>query len=69
MLIEKGLVLGRFIKRRLAREAQEFLKGSLRKDELKSAIVTSTMQLAKRQITWFKRDSETTWFSSREEWF
>ncbi len=30
--------------------------------ELQEQIVTSTMQLAKKQMTWFKRDAEILWF-------
>jgi len=46
------------------REAQEYLDGVLARDQLEEAIVTSTMQLAKRQMTWFKRDLEIRWFDS-----
>lgn len=45
------------------REAQEYLDGLLKREDLESAIVTSTMQLAKRQMTWFKRDPEIRWFN------
>jgi tRNA dimethylallyltransferase len=36
--------------------------------ELSHAIVTSTMQLAKRQSTWFRRDTETHWLESESRW-
>jgi tRNA dimethylallyltransferase len=48
-------------------EVQNFLDGKLEKDELESTIVTSTMQLAKRQMTWFKRDSEIQWFDAEKK--
>lgn len=47
-------------------EVQKFLDGQLRRDELEPAIVTSTMQLAKRQMTWFKRDTQIEWFESED---
>ncbi len=42
-------------------EVGEFLDQKISKSELKEKIVTSTMQLAKRQRTWFKRDAENHW--------
>lgn len=48
------------------REVQHYLDGTLAKEELESAIVTSTMQLAKRQMTWFKRDPEILWFDTEQ---
>jgi tRNA dimethylallyltransferase len=50
------------------KEVQAFLDGKLSKDQLEQAIVTSTMQLAKRQMTWFRRDPEITWFDADENW-
>lgn len=35
-------------------------------DELQRAIVTSTMQYAKRQMTYFRRQFDVTWFTDRE---
>lgn len=43
------------------KEVVAYLSGSLKREELVPAIVTSTMQLAKRQMTWFKRDLEIEW--------
>lgn len=43
-------------------EVQDFLSGLRSREDLEAAIVTSTMQLAKRQMTWFKRDPATAWF-------
>lgn len=43
------------------KECIEFLGGGMSMEDLKSKIVTSTMQLAKRQMTWFKRDKEIKW--------
>lgn len=50
------------------KEIQEFLDGTLTEQELEPAIVTSTMQLAKRQMTWFKRDPTIEWFDADTEW-
>lgn len=43
------------------KECQECLRGRKSESELFQDIVTSTMQLAKRQMTWFKRDKEIEW--------
>lgn len=48
-------------------EVQDFLDGKLRRESLEEQIITSTMQLAKRQMTWFKRDPETQWFTLRAQ--
>lgn len=50
------------------KEAQAYLDGQIRKDELEALIVTSTMQLAKQQMTWFKRDPQTRWFDPDSQW-
>lgn len=50
------------------KEVQAFLDGQLPKSELESAIVTSTMQVAKSQMTWFKRDQEIRWFDTDTSW-
>lgn len=44
------------------KECVQFLKGELDSD-LESLIVEKTMQLAKKQRTWFNRDKEITWLS------
>lgn len=49
------------------REVQSFLDGELPQSELEPLIITSTMQLAKRQMTWFKRDSSIRWFNGESE--
>ncbi len=42
-------------------ECKEYLAGRLQRADLESAIVTSTMRLAKKQMTWFRRDQEINW--------
>ena len=49
------------------KETQALLDGRLDRASLEGAIVTSTMQLAKRQMTWFKRDTEIRWFDAERE--
>lgn len=44
------------------KEVQAYLDGQLAEDRLAEAITTSTMQLIKKQQTWFKRDSSIHWF-------
>ena len=43
------------------KEAQAVLDGLLAPSEILEAIVTSSMQLAKRQMTWFRRDTQVEW--------
>jgi tRNA dimethylallyltransferase len=50
------------------KEIQAMLDGALAKADLEQAIVTSTMQLAKSQMTWFKRDPDIEWFNTDEAW-
>ena len=50
------------------REVQSYLDGELKREELEPLIVTSTFQLAKRQMTWFKRDPSIVWFDSSQDW-
>jgi len=45
------------------RETQAYLAGAINKDVLLESIVTSTMQLAKRQMTWFRGDESVRWWS------
>ncbi len=49
------------------KETQAYLEGSLSREELEPAIITATMQLAKRQMTWFKRDASIRWFDAEAE--
>lgn len=47
-------------------QTQMYLRGELTSDELPAAILTSSMQLAKRQMTWFKRDAQITWLDATD---
>lgn len=48
-------------------ECISYLEGSMDKEEMVDEIVKNTMRLAKRQMTWFRRDSEITWFDGLKE--
>lgn len=48
-------------------EVREYLQGRLSQQELVEKITISTMQLIKKQMTWFKRDPEIHWFELGEE--
>jgi tRNA dimethylallyltransferase len=50
------------------KEVQFYLDGALTREELEPLIVQSTMQLAKQQMTWFKRDPATRWFDPDTQW-
>lgn len=49
------------------KETVAYIKGDLKESEWKQQIVTSTMQLAKRQMTWFRRDETIEWFRTPDE--
>lgn len=48
------------------KETVEHLRGQLTAEEWRERMITSTMQLAKRQMTWFRRDKSLHWFSMPE---
>jgi tRNA dimethylallyltransferase len=48
------------------RQAADVLAGRLPEAEAQRAIVTETMQYAKRQRTWFRHQAEVLWFDSAE---
>lgn len=45
------------------KECVEHLRGRLPLGQLEAQIVEKTMQLAKKQRTWFKRDAEIQWLN------
>lgn len=49
------------------KEFGEYFDGSQSLERTKERIVSNTMQLAKRQRTWFKRNPSIQWFRSAEE--
>ncbi|MCM2280643.1 MAG: tRNA (adenosine(37)-N6)-dimethylallyltransferase MiaA [Bdellovibrionaceae bacterium] len=50
------------------KEARDYLAGRLTREALETEIVTHTMQLAKRQMTWFRRDPDVMWFDADLGW-
>lgn len=65
-LVQKGFGSARALGAVGYKECMAFLAGELSRSDLAEAIVTSTMQLAKRQLTWFKRDPKISWISSAQ---
>lgn len=49
------------------REWRDYFEGSQTLEETRQRIISSTMNLAKRQRTWFKRNKDIQWFSSIDE--
>jgi tRNA dimethylallyltransferase len=49
------------------REWWQYFEGAQTLEETKQRIISSTMKLAKRQRTWFKRNPDIQWFSSAEK--
>jgi tRNA dimethylallyltransferase len=50
------------------KECAAFLDGQMAEVDLVPAIAAATANLAKRQLTWFRRDPEIQWFRSDTEW-
>jgi tRNA dimethylallyltransferase len=48
------------------REWRDYFAGGQTLDETRQRIISSTMNLAKRQRTWFKRNPDIRWFDSRD---
>lgn len=44
-----------------------YLQGRISKEELTEKIIKSSLQYAKRQMTWFKKDEKIVWFRNRNE--
>ena len=42
-------------------EAAAFINGDISKEEMINRIVNRSMQYARRQMTWWKRDNEIVW--------
>lgn len=49
------------------REMVQAIEGELPWDQLKDAVINSTLRLAKKQMTWFKADPEVQWFEAGQE--
>lgn len=66
-LLNKGLKDWPLMKSVGYREAVLCLRNQLSRKELKTHIIHRTMQLAKKQISWFKRDKNIQWYLSKNE--
>ena len=67
-LMDKGLVHWHPLESVGYREVRDFLKSKQQsQEELRLKIITSTMGLIKKQMTWFQRDQEILWFSPDEK--
>jgi tRNA dimethylallyltransferase len=51
------------------RQAVDVIAGRRTEDEARRDIVVSTMQYAKRQLTWFRHQTQASWFASAEDAF
>lgn len=49
------------------KETIQYLEGAIDTDQWLEEMVNSTMKLAKRQMTWFRRDPEIQWFNGESE--
>lgn len=49
------------------KETIRYLKGAYDAEEWREEIIKNTMRLAKKQMTWFRRDTEIRWFKMPEE--
>lgn len=49
------------------KEFQDYFQGSQNLDEVRQRIISNTMNLAKKQRTWFKRNPSIQWFASPAE--
>ena len=64
-LLKKGLKDWKALNSIGYKEIQLYLKGQLKKEDLRYSIITSTMKLAKKQKTWFKKDKSIQWFDAK----
>lgn len=49
------------------KELVAYLKNQLSREEMIEKIITNTMRLAKRQMTWFRKEGNIHWFDAQEE--
>ena len=60
-LIKKGFKNWKALNSVGYKEVLLYLEGQIKKEDLEPAIVSKTMQLAKKQKTWFKKDKNIRW--------
>jgi tRNA dimethylallyltransferase len=67
-LLKKGLENWTPMKSVGYKELVSHLKGEISLEEARQRILGSTMQLAKRQMTWFRKDPEIQWLKPETPW-
>jgi tRNA dimethylallyltransferase len=67
-LARRGLRDGRTASRAVGyAEVLAFLNGDVSEETARHAVLTNTRRLARRQLTWFRRDPRVTWLDARDE--
>ena len=66
-LLKQGLIDWAPLKSVGYKETVSFLNNEIDKTELLELIVQNTMRLAKKQMTWFKKDKMIKWFHCKDE--
>lgn len=68
-LLKRGLADWPIMRSVGYKEAVLYLRHKITKEEMKERIINRTMQLAKKQMSWFKRDKSIKWYvSERKNW-
>lgn len=49
------------------RSVSRYIRGKMTKEKMKKEIIRSSVNFAKRQMTWFKRDKEIHWIQNKNE--
>jgi tRNA dimethylallyltransferase len=66
-LLKRGLADWPIMKSVGYKEAVLYLRHKITKEEMKEHTINRTMQLAKKQMSWFKRDKSIKWYVSEHE--
>ena len=67
-LADRGLRDGRTASRAVGyAEVLAFLGGDVGEEAARRAVLTNTHRLARRQLTWFRRDPRVTWLDARDD--
>ena len=68
-LLDRGFLNWPVLKSVSYKESVLFLQNKISKEEWKMSIIYRTMRLAKKQLSWFKRDKDIRWYlSDSENW-
>ena len=66
-LLDRGLLEWPVLKSVGYSESVLFLQNKISREEWKTGIIHRTMRLAKKQLSWFKRDADVKWYLSESE--